>query len=263
MRLRRYLSASWVFLWFSLGLLFVLWPLIHLISSLSGAELLRTLRDQEVWQALGVSFGAASGATLLGLLFGVPTGFVLARFRFKGRDLLEGVFNLPVVIPHVAVGILLLNLLNPQAPLGHLFGIFHVRFVDTIYGIIVAMCFVSLSYIVSAAELGFESVDPELERAARTLGAGPWYTFLRVTLPLLFPYLLRGALLALARSLSEVGALLILAYYPKTAPILLYERFENYGLSAARPITALIVFFSLLLFVLLLLVTPRLISRRN
>ncbi len=259
---RRFL-AGLAFLLFVLGLLFVLLPLIHLVSSLSVEGLLKTLHDREVWQALGVSFGAASGASVLGLLFGVPTGFFLARFRFCGRGFIEGVFNIPVVIPHVAVGILLLNLLNAKAPLGRFFSVFHLSFVDTVYGIMVAMCFVSLSYVVSAALLGFESIDPELELAARTLGASPWYTFFRVTLPLLFPYVLRGAILALARSLSEVGALLILAYYPKTAPILLYERFENYGLAAARPITVLIVFLSLLLFIFLLFISPRVEKRRN
>ena len=238
-------------------LLFVLLPLLHLFFSLSSRKFLATLTDGEVWQAVKVSFLAASGATTLGVVFGVPAGFFLARHRFRGREVLESLLNLPVVIPHVAVGILLLNLLNENAPLGRFFAAFHLTFVDTIYGIMVAMCFVSLSYVVSAALLGFRAVDPDLELAARTLGASPWYTFSRITLPLLFPYVLRGGVLAFARSVSEVGALLILAYYPKTAPILLYERFENYGLASARPIAALIVLLSLVLFTLLVLVSRR------
>ncbi len=246
-----------LFLLLGLGFLFVTFPLVHLFLSLSARELLETVRDREVWRAIRVSFEGALGATCLGLFLGAPAGYFLARHSFPGKAFIEGLFNLPIVIPHVAVGIILLNILNENAPLGRFFGLFHLTFVDTIYGIMVAMCFVSLSYVVSASLMGFRSLDPDLELTARTLGASPWFTFSRITFPLVFPYLLRGAVLALARSLSEVGALLILAYYPRTAPILIYERFENYGLVKARPITALIVLLSLLLFSGLVLISRR------
>jgi molybdate/tungstate transport system permease protein len=188
----------------------------------------------------------------LGLLLGVPTAYFLVSFDFKFKSFFESLLNLPIVIPHVAVGIMILKLLNQDTFLGKLFGAFGISFVDTIYGIVVAMCFVSFSYTVTSSILGFRSVSRELVWTARTLGASPFQVFKYVVFPLAFPYVLRGAVLSFARSISEVGALLIVAYYPITAPILMYERFEDYGLKASTPIAVLIVLVSLLLFVLLL-----------
>jgi molybdate/tungstate transport system permease protein len=96
--------------------------------------------------------------------------------------------------------------------------------------------------------MGFKSVDPELEWTARSLGASASYTFFKITLPLMFPYIARGLILSFARSLSEVGAILIIAYYPKSVPILIYERFENFGLKKAIPITSFVILISLFIF---------------
>ncbi len=255
--MRQKLPRWGLFLWLGVGFFFVALPILHLFLSLSAKELFQTLKDQEVWRSIKISFEGAFGATFLGLLLGTPVGYFLARSSFPGKAWFESFFNLPIVIPHVAVGIILLNVLNENTWLGRSLSFFHLSFVDTIYGIMVAMCFVSLSYVVSAALMGFRAIESDLELTARTLGASPWFTFSRITFPLVFPYLLRGAVLALARSLSEVGALLILAYYPRTAPILIYERFENYGLAKARPITALIIFLSLVLFSILVFVSRR------
>ncbi len=237
---------------------FIILPILHLFTGLEGESFWASVRDAEVWSAIWISFVAAGFSTVMGLILGVPTGFLLARRRFRGREFLESITNLPIVIPHVAVGIILLDLLNENSSVGSLFSRLGISFVDTIYGIVAAMCLVSISYIISSSIMGFRAVDPELEWTARSLGASPWYTFTRVTLPLVFPYLLRGSILSFARAVSEVGALLILAYYPKTAPILLYERFENYGLKSAKPIAALVILLSLFLFTLLVLTsTPK------
>ncbi len=124
----------------------------------------------------------------------------------------------------------------------------HISFVDTAYGIIIAMLFVSLSFIISSSLSGFDSIEPEMEMVARTLGASRSYTFFHITFPLAFPSILRGAILAFARSISEVGAILIIAYYPKTAPILMYERFEEYGLKSARPVTVIVILVCVAIF---------------
>ena len=157
-----------------------------------------------------------------------------------------------MAIPHVAVGIALLSLFNERTIVGKLFAFFHITFTDTVYGIVLAMLFVSISFIISSSLVGFNNVEPELEMVSRTLGASPNYTFWHITFPLALPAIIRGAVLAFARSISEVGALLILAYYPKTAPILMYERFEQYGLNAARPVTAMVILFSVMIFFTLL-----------
>ena len=240
-----------------LGGLFIVGPIFHIFITLTSKELILTLKDREVWHSLFVSFYGATWATLLGCFLGIPFAYFLSRCEFKAKRLLESIINLPVVIPHVAVGIALLSLFNERTFLGRFFHFFHLSFTDTIYGIVLAMSFVSISFVISYALIGFNNVDPHLEMVSRSLGASAAYTFWHITFPLALPAILRGAVLALARGLSEVGALLILAYYPKTAPILMYERFAEYGLKAARPVTALVIFVSLCAFFPLLHLSKR------
>ncbi len=241
----------------SLSLLFVLAPILHIFIKLSAERLVATIQDKEVWGAIFTSFWGALWATVLGCFLGVPLAYFLSRVEFKGKSLIESIINLPVAIPHVAAGIALLSLFNPRTEVGKLFSFFHISFIDTIYGVIIAMLFVSLSFVVGAAITGFNSVEEELEMVSRSLGASPTYTFWHITLPLAFPAILRGAVLAFARSISEVGALLVLAYYPKTAPVLMLDRFEQYGLNAARPVTALVILASLIVFFTLLYLSRR------
>lgn len=240
---------------------FIIFPILHIFITLCAKKLLKTLYDREVWMAILTSFEGACFATLLGCILGVPIAYFLSRYEFIGKRLLESIANLPVVIPHVAVGIALLSFLNERTFLGNIFLKFHITFVDTIYGVVIAMAFVSISYIITSSLIGFNATPRELEMVSRSLGASLPYTFFHIVFPLAMPAIIRGAILAFARSVSEVGALLILAYYPKTAPIIMYERFEQYGLEVAKPVTALVIFFSLLIFFLLLFLSRRLNAR--
>ena len=257
MRLFRFLIFSLSFLFFA----FITVPVLNLFF-VDKHSLIETLKDGEVWGALFTTLKGAAFSTILGTLLGVPAAYLLSEYEFKGREVLESILNLPVVIPHVAVGIILLKLLNSKSFLGAFFSRFGITFVDTIYGVVVAMCFVSVSYVTVSALLGFRSVDRNLVWSARSLGATPVQVFRFIVFPLTFPYILRGVLLSFARAVSEVGALLIIAYYPITAPILMYERFEDYGLKAATPIALLVVLFSLLIFTILLTLSS-LLERKN
>ncbi|MDL1955907.1 MAG: ABC transporter permease [Candidatus Desulfofervidus auxilii] len=237
--------------------IFIVFPIMHLFISLTVNEFIKAIYDREVWQAIFTSFIGASLSTFFGCLTGIPFAYILSRYDFKGKKILESIASLPVVIPHVAVGIILISLLSEKSFWGHFFSYFNLSFIDTIYGIVIAMAFVSISYIITSALIGFESVDRELEMVSRTLGATAFYTFWHITFPLALPAIIKGAILAFARAISEVGALLILAYFPKTAPIIMYERFEQYGLKAAHPVTVLVVFFSLIIFFVLLYFSKR------
>ncbi|NPA39831.1 MAG: ABC transporter permease [Thermodesulfobacteria bacterium] len=235
-----------------LGILFILLPILHIFFSSSLKAIKETLKEKELWKAIWVSISAAGISVIIAFILGIPVGYAIARINFPGKRFLESLTNLPIAIPHVAVGIALLSLLNEKTLLGKFFKTFHISFVDTFYGVVVAMLFVSFSFVISASITGFSAVSKELEMVSRSLGAGPTYTFLRITFPLAFPSILRGGILAFARAISEVGALLILAYYPKTASIFMYERFEEFGLDSATPVTivvivcCLIIFFSML-----------------
>jgi molybdate/tungstate transport system permease protein len=113
------------------------------------------------------------------------------------------------------------------------------------------MAFVSLPFLVNAARDGFVSVNPRLERVARTLGATPWQTFFKVSLPLSWRSILSGSIMMWARGISEFGAVIVLAYHPMTAPVLIWERFESYGLKYARPVAVILILLCLIIFAVL------------
>lgn len=242
----------------ALPVLFILLPLARTVTAAGPSLLWATLLDGEVRRAIALTFYASLIATLLACIGGIPLAYLLARVDFPGKGLVEGIIDVPVVVPHSAAGIALLMVFGRQAPLGRALGLLGLRFVSAVPGIVLAMLFVSLPFLVNAAREGFEAVDPRLERVARTLGASPWAAFWRVTVPLAWRSILSGAIMMWARGLSEFGAVVILAYHPMVAPVLLYERFESFGLDAARPVAALLILLCLLTFAAL-----RGVSRRR
>jgi molybdate/tungstate transport system permease protein len=236
---------------------FVAWPLFRTVIGSRPAIVWETLGEAEVRRAILLTFGSSGLATIIAFLTGVPLAYLLARVDFPGKRLIEGIVDVPVVVPHSAAGIALLMVFGRRSLLGRAFGLLGLRFVSTAPGIVIAMLFVSLSFLVDSAREGFEAVDPRLERVARTLGASPWQAFWRVSFPLAWRSILSGMILMWARGLSEFGAVVILAYHPMIAPVLLYERFESFGLTYARPVAAIIIVICLVAFVVLRLIAQK------
>jgi len=241
----------------TLLLIFVAWPLLRTITASGPAVLWQTLLDEEVRGAILLTFQASLIATALAFVCGVPLAYLLARTDFPGKRLVESIVDVPIVVPHSAAGIALLMVFGRRALLGQAFGLFGLKFVSAAPGIVIAMLFVSLSFLVNAAREGFEAVDPRLEHIARTLGASPWQAFRRIAFPLAWRSILSGIILMWARGLSEFGAVVILAYHPMVAPVLLYERFESFGLNYARPVAALMILICLGTFIVLRAARPR------
>jgi len=241
----------------SLLILFIAWPLLRTVTASGPALLWRTLLDEEVRSSIGLTFYASLIATAIAFLCGVPLAYLLARVDFAGKQLIEGLVDLPIVVPHSAAGIALLMVLGRRAPLGKAFGLLGIKFVSSLPGIVAAMLFVSLPFLVNSAREGFEAVSPRLERVARTLGASPWRTFWSVSFPLAWRSILSGMILMWARGISEFGAVVILAYHPMVAPVLIYERFESFGLNYARPIATLMILICLATFTALRLAAGR------
>lgn len=231
-------------------LLFVFLPILTTLLGTGVALLWETLRDPEVWSALWLTFYAALWATLLAFFSGIPLAYLLARYEFWGKSWIEGLINLPIVIPHTAAGIALLMVFGRQTILGQFFARFGISFVDQLPGIIVGMLFVSLPFLVNGAREAFALVDPELERVALSDGASRWQAFFLVTLPLAWRGVMAGAVMMWGRGISEFGAIVILAYHPKTVPVLVYERFYGFGLSAAQPVAVILILAALIVFVL-------------
>lgn len=168
--------------------------------------------DPSVWMALVLSLKVATWATALTLVVGVAVGYLLARVPFVGRDLLDTVLTLPMVMPPTVLGYYLLVLLGTRSVFGawlqHTWGI-HLIF--TWQGAVIAASIVSFPLVFKPARAAFESVDLQLEQAAQVLGVPPWAIFWRVTLPLAWRGILAGVLLAFARALGEFGATLMVA----------------------------------------------------
>ncbi|RLC23217.1 MAG: molybdenum ABC transporter permease [Deltaproteobacteria bacterium] len=234
-----------------LGLVFILLvmiPLVNMIITSDPGILRSTLADPEVFSSILLTLRAALWATLVCAVFGIPLAYLLARWDFPGKSLLQGMVDLPVMIPHTAMGIALLMVYGRKFLIGSTLGRIGLSFVGTEAGISLAMAYVSLPLLVNAARDGFLAVDPKLERVARTLGASAWQAFFRVTLPLSWRAILSGAIMMWARGISEFGAVVILTYHPMVAPILIWERFEAYGLKYARPVAVLLIILCLFIF---------------
>ena len=150
-------------------------------------------------------------ATAVMLVPGVAIGWLLARTNFRGKALLETAVSLPLVMPPVATGLLLLWLLGRRGPLGSLLELLGVEVVFTPGAVVIAMVVMGLPLLVRTARSGFEQATKRYEQIAETLGAGPWRVFTTITLPLAFRTILAGALLGFSRALGEFGATIVIA----------------------------------------------------
>lgn len=229
--------------------LFIVLPLVKMVFISDKESLWMAVTDATTMKSVWLTIYSALIASAIGLIFGVPLAYVLARYQFPLKSVVEGLIDLPIVVPHTAAGIALLFVFGRNYLLGKWFGVIGVQFVDSVAGIVVGMLFVSVPFLINAAKEGFQRVDARLERAARTLGATQWQAFMRITLPLAWRSILAGNLMMWARGMSEFGAVVILSYHPMIAPILIYERFEGYGLTEAIPIAAILVIICGLVFV--------------
>jgi molybdate transport system permease protein len=186
----------------------------------------------EEWQTLRVSLDVAARSVLLTLPFAIGVAWLLARRRFAGRTLLDAVVHLPLVLPPVVVGYLLLLAFGTRGPIGSwLASTFDVRLVFTRQGAALATAVMSFPFVVRAIRLSLENVDRGLEDAARTLGAGGWDRFTSITLPLILPGILAGAIVAFSASLGEFGAVItFVSNVPgetQTLPLALYSAIQS------------------------------------
>ena len=164
------------------------------------------------WIALALTLKVAAWATALNLVFGVGIGYAMARWRFPGRDVVDAALTLPMVMPPTVLGYYLLTVIGSHGPIGSwLLQTFGIRLIFTWQAAVIAAMIVAFPLVFKAARAAFETVEPELEDAARTLGIGEWAVFFRVSLPLAWRGILAGLLLSFARALGEFGATLMVA----------------------------------------------------
>ena len=229
--------------------LFILLPLAKVVLLSDKASLWQALTDPTTINSISLTLYAALITTAIGFILGVPLAYILARFNFPGKSAIEGLIDLPIVVPHTAAGIALLFVFGRNYLLGKWFNAVGISFVDSLAGIVVAMLFVSVPFLINSAKEGFKKVDIRLENVSRTLGASPWQVFRRITFPLSWRSIVAGSLMMWARGISEFGAVVILTYYPMVTPTLIYQRFESYGLTQAIPVAALLIIICAFIFI--------------
>ena len=222
-------------------LLFLAVPTLTLVAKGGAGGVRGLFSDAELLGAIALTFLTATASTLIAALLGTPLAYWLARSTFRGRSLVQAVLDIPLLIPHPVAGIALLVILARGSPLGATLLALGIRVVGSPTAIVVAMLFVSAPIYVSAAREAIADVDPRYEGVARTLGDSFRDSVHRVTLPMAWRGLLAGAVTAWARAASEFGAIVILAWQPRVASVLAYDRFTTYGLSAALPVAAALV----------------------
>jgi molybdate transport system permease protein len=204
-----------------------------------------------VWLSLRVSLTA----TALTLVAGVPLAWLLARRRFPGRNLLEAAVVLPLVLPPTVLGYYLLVAVGSRGPVGRALATVGLELAFTWGAAVLAACVGSIALLIKSAQAGFETVDQQLEQAARTLGRSEWAVFWRVTLPLAWRSVLAGTVLAFCRALGEFGITLMVAGNipgrTQTLPLAIYDRVQAAQMDEANALALIAVgIVGVLLFVL-------------
>jgi molybdate/tungstate transport system permease protein len=232
-----------------LVLLFIIAPLAGMFLSVDATQVTDTISDKEVVRSIRLTLWTSMVATLIFGMGAIPLSYVLARKKFRGRGLLLGIINLPVVIPHSAAGIAILGLISRDSAFGKAASSFGLDLVGNPAAIILAMAFVSVPFLLNSAIDAFKSVPERLEKAALNLGASPARVFFKISLPLAWRGILTGSIMMWARGMSEFGAVVIVAYHPMITPVLIYERFASFGLKYATPVAVVFVVVTLIFFV--------------
>jgi sulfate transport system permease protein len=231
--------------------LVVLAPLATLVwraSTLGFGGLLAVAAEPRVLAALETTFGISLSAALIDVVFGGIVAWTLVRYRFPGRRLLDAVVDLPFALPTAVAGIALASLYAPNGWLGAPLAAIGVKIAFTRLGILVALIFVGLPFVVRTVQPLIVELEKELEEASATLGATRWQTIRRVLLPPLAPALLTGLALAFARGIGEYGSVIFiagnLAYVSEIAPLLIVVKLEEYDYAGATAIAAIMLAIS-------------------
>jgi molybdate transport system permease protein len=227
---------------------FLALPLVAIFLKVLPQEgIWETLREPLVTEALRLSAVTSLSSLFLAVLLGTPIAYLLARRRFRGAALLDTLIDLPMVLPPTVAGVALLMTFGRRGILGSWLDMVSLQIGFTTVAVVLAQSFVSIPFYIRAARAGFQSVDRELEQVAYTLGHSAFSTFLRVTVPLAFPALLGGAVMAWARALGEFGATIMFAGNligrTQTMPLAIYIAMES-DLTAALVLSAILVVVS-------------------
>lgn len=257
------LSLGIVFTWVGLIVVIPLIALVLMSLELDLETFVATVTNDRALFAFALSFGSAFVAAIINLVFGLLLAWVLVRYRFPGRSLLDALMDLPFALPTAVAGIALTAAFSPNGPVGELFMDLGIKTAYSRLGVTIALVFISLPFVVRTVQPILEQLQPELEEAAATLGATRRQTFFLVILPVLRPAMLTGFALAFARGLGEYGSVVFIsANLPnktEIVPLLIYTKLEQFQYAEAAALAVVMLVFSFIL----LFVIQRLQKRRR
>ena len=217
-------------------------------ASLGWEDFLAIAADERTLAALRVSFGASLIAAAVNVVFGTLVAWVLVRYRFPGRRIVDAAIDLPFALPTAVAGIALAAIYAPNGWMGQVLGSFGIKAAFTPTGIVIALIFIGLPFVVRTVQPVMEEIDREVEEASATLGASRLQTVSRVLLPGLAPAVLTGFALAFARAVGEYGSVIFIAgnipYVSEIAPLLIVIRLEEFNYAGATAIAALMLALS-------------------
>lgn len=233
---------------------FVLIPLISIFvsaSHLNFQEFIEVITSRQVVSGYVVSLSCAFFAAVINAIFGMLLAWVLVRYEFPGKRIMDGMIELPFALPTAVAGISLTFLYSDQGWIGSFFAQAGIKIAYTRIGITIAMVFVGIPFVVRAVQPVLEKLDRQYEEASIMLGAGRVYTFFRIVLPELFPSLLAGFGLAFARGIGEYGSVVFIAgnipYRTQIAPLLIMSKLEQFKYSDATAIALVLLLLSFIL----------------
>jgi sulfate transport system permease protein len=245
-------------LWLSL---LVLLPLAAVVVKSTGAGwsgLTNAFTDREARSALTLTVGSAVAISVVNAVMGTLVAWVLVRDRFWGKRLLEVIIDIPFALPTIVAGLVLLTLYGPHSPLG-------LNWYATKWGILVALLFVTLPFVVRTVQPVLLALETDVEQAAASLGAGPMTVFRRIILPAIAPAIASGTALAFARAMGEYGSVVLISgglqFKTELASMYVYSQFQNGDLAAASATATVLLLISLVVLGLLELLQRR--SARN
>jgi sulfate transport system permease protein len=249
------LAFGTTLVWLALIVLLPLGAMVLKSSALGLGGLLEVAAQPRVLAALKTSFGISLAAALIDAVFGVVVAWVLTRYDFPGRRLIDAIVDLPFALPTAVAGIALAALYAPNGWLGGLFAAVGVKIAFTPLGILVALVFVGLPFVVRTVQPLIAELEREIEEASATLGASRRQTIMRVVLPSLTPAILTGFALSFARCVGEYGSVIFIAgnmpYVSEIVPLLIVVKLEEYDYVGATGIATIMLAIS---FVMLLLI---------
>ncbi len=231
-------------------------PFLTFFARTGRADVVSGLARPETQVAIRNSLLTAPVSTAIATVFGVPLAYTLARQSFRGKRLVEALVLLPLIIPPVVGGAMILTAVGRFTPIGSIAATLGIPLTDSLLGVILAQTFVAAPFVIITARAGFGAVDRRLEQASRSLGYGPLETFLRVSVPLSRGAIVAGIVLTFVRAIGEFGATMMVAYNPRTMPTRLWVDFIAGGIDAVVPLALV-----LLSITLLVLATVKYVSR--